>query len=224
MKEKLHFYVRLLTVRMPLMAVLWLFCQSAFSQNLRIDFNNQSTSGVDPTSTGWTGWTISDFSTGNATMDFSDYGITVAISHGEGTKGTRIKRVWEKAAIQSGNTVRLLLGDGIASYSGSSRATGGKVAIKITVSGLSAGTHSLQAYHNCPENDAGTVSLPLINVMVDGSDVQTGVAQSLRSRSLETAGKSYVEFDVSSPSQSVDITYYIGCKEFGSEIVSKKCL
>ena len=208
MKEKLHFYVRLLTVRMPLMAVLWLFCQSAFSQNLRIDFNNQSTSGIDPTSTGWTGWTISDFSTGNATMDFSDYGITVAISHGEGTKGTRIKRVWEKAAIQSGNTVRLLLGDGIASYSGSSRATGGKVAIKITVSGLSAGTHSLQAYHNCPENDAGTVSLPLINVMVDGSDVQTGVAQSLRSRSLETAGKSYVEFDVSSPSQSVDITYY----------------
>jgi hypothetical protein len=90
--------------------------------------------------------------------------------------------------------------------------TSGATKLDVTISGLAAGHHSLQAYHNCVEFDEGTALIPDIDIYVNGTKVMEGVKQSIRKSKFAEAGQSYVEFDVEE-GQPVTISYVSTPKE-----------
>ena len=65
--------------------------------------------------------------------------------------------------------------------------------LQFTISGLTPGEHTLTAFHN---NTDGTMSpgYPTVKVIVDGTTLASGVPQTIRAQSQETAGMSYVKF------------------------------
>ena len=64
--------------------------------------------------------------------------------------------------------------------------------IQFTISGLSAGKHTLTAYHN--NTDGMTDPYPTIRILVNGEQVASGIAQSIRAQTAEASGVSYIEF------------------------------
>ena len=172
----------------------------------KIDFDT-STTNPNPTSDGFTSWCPGEISSGN-TAQSTFTGVTVTISHGSGTTGNLIKENRWKDGTNSGDEERKLISDGIYSTNSGSHVSGGKVAITITVKGLSAGTHTLQAYHNNVDFTDGQYSLAPIYVSVGGTDVVSGIAQTARATTLASCAKTYVSFNVASSSTEVAITYY----------------
>ncbi|MBQ4175443.1 MAG: hypothetical protein II597_11695 [Prevotella sp.] len=79
--------------------------------------------------------------------------------------------------------------------------------MQVTITGLSAGMHTLQAYHNNVDYDPG-YTLPDMNVKVNGTDQIIGLAQSLRATTLAESTKSFVTFEVASMSSETVIIYY----------------
>ena len=93
--------------------------------------------------------------------------------------------------------------DGLVGYqNGHDIVTSGAVKIDVKISGLSTGTHTLQAYHN---NFEGLVA-PDIDVLVNGTVVLTGIKQTNRDVSTVTCGQSFVEFLVND-GESVTVSY-----------------
>ena len=184
----------------------------------KIDFDT-STTNPNPTSDGFTSWCPGEISSGN-TAQSTFTGVTVTISHGSGTTGNLIKENRWKDGTNSGDEERKLISDGIYSTNSGSHVSGGKVAITITVKGLSAGTHTLQAYHNNVDFTDGQYSLAPIYVSVGGTDVVSGIAQTARATTLASCAKTYVSFNVASSSTEVAITYYTITTTFTSTRLS----
>ena len=151
----------------------------------KIDFNNSS----DRTEDGYTAWPVGIESTLEKTVD----GITFTITRADGSAGLKIMGEWWKDGV---NKYSKLTSDGItvSGKEGDDKFTlrSGAVALQVVIKGLSAGTHSLMAYHN---NPAGFNGAPL-KVLVDGVTKQENVAQTNRAMSPSASGMSYVKFDV----------------------------
>lgn len=82
----------------------------------------------------------------------------------------------------------------------------GRVELQFTVSGLSAGTHTLLAYHN--NVDGWTAGqLPPISVMVDGKIVSTNVPQTQRAQKPSLSSYTYITFTAVAGTPVV-VTYY----------------
>ena len=179
--------------------VLMLYASNVSAQ--KIDFDNGTTN--NPTASGYTAWDITNGETVTNTFD----GVTISITNAEGSAGSKIKKNWNKNGVTIGTDEGRLVSDGISSFDGDSYIKSGSVAIQVIITGLSAGTHTLQAYHNNVDYEAGA-TLPAINVKVNGTDQLTGLSQSMRATTLAASTKSYVTFDVSSTSSETVIIYY----------------
>ena len=167
----------------------------------KIDFD-QGTSN-NPTASGYTAWNITNGETITNTFD----GVTITITNATGSAGSKIKKNWYKNGVTLGTDEARLVSDGISSFDGDDYIKSGSVAMQVTITGLSAGTHTLQAYHNNVDYDPG-YTLPDINVKVNGTDQITGLVQSMRATTLAASTKSFVTFDVASPSSETVIIYY----------------
>ena len=184
---------------------------SAGMQAQKIDFNNQAN--PSNTSTGYTGWDPMQL-TGTQTSSMTISGVTVTIGHASGTQATKVKSNWYANGVSKGSAITeesKLVCDGIYGmmsdddYGAYGRTTA-RVAISVKIKGLSAGTHGVTAYHNYV--DGGEVTLPTIGVAVNGETRQTGIAQTQREMTLSMAAHSFVSFEVASPDEEVELTYF----------------
>ncbi|MBQ4209866.1 MAG: hypothetical protein II658_02545, partial [Prevotella sp.] len=177
------------------MIVILLAVFNTLSWAQSIDFDNAKLK----TATNFTSWYVD----GEGTTKTIN-GVTFTLGTGSGSAATQLKGNWWK----DGVNYDMQVGDGLTAYNSSGgKPTSGSVSITVKIRGLSAGTHSLQAYHNYVEAD-GNYTVPPINVSVNGVVQVTGLQQSMRATSTSTSAKSYVTFNVGSTSQETTITYY----------------
>jgi hypothetical protein len=119
-------------------------------------------------------------------------GVTVKLAvSGSGVLGS----VWYKTGIQSPNYARLV-GDGV-SVTG---ATTG--AIQVTLTGLTAGTHTLLAYHN----GVDVTALAPLSVTVDGTKQIASLQPTNRALSTNASAYSFVTF-AAAVGKSVNVLY-----------------
>ncbi len=102
--------------------------------------------------------------------------------------GSALKGDWYKAGIQAPSYARLV-GDGLTVDGGDPGA-----AIKLTISGLSAGSHTLLTYHNVTQSPDSNTFAP-VNISVNGVSVTTGLVPSVRALATADATSSYLTFD-----------------------------
>lgn len=166
----------------------------------KIDFhmlNRSEAEGLEP---GYTAWVVTEAESATKTFD----GVTVTVS-ADPTVGTGagihvISKYWKQGVVNFGYK---LLGDGLLICGDDhSNVTEGAVKLDVKVEGLSAGQHSLQAYHNNVEGQ----DCPPIDIYVNGERILSGVVQSNRKGTIDESGKSYVEFSVKD-GEAVTISY-----------------
>ena len=170
-------------------------------QAQKIDFDQSGRRTDEVTQTGFSSWQVGQLSyNGSASTTVNGVRVTVKNS----TNGYDLRTGWYKANILKDK----LINDGIHHDGNPLRGT----SITITVSGLSNGNHSIQAYHNNPDGVAGMGN---ITVVVNGSK-KAVVAPSSRAASTSQAAKSYVSFSGSSATivYSSNTDFYINSLEF----------
>ena len=177
-----------------LFAALMAMSEQVMAQSIDFDNSNKQTA------TGFTSWYVD---TDGTTKSF-DNGVQITLGTGSESAATTLKGNWWKDGV---NKYDVQVCDGVTAYAGNNKPTSGKVSITVTIKGLSAGTHTLQAYHNYVEADK-SYKVPPINVAVNGVDQVTGIAQTMRATSITESAKSYVTFSVTGTSQETVITYY----------------
>lgn len=155
----------------------------------KIDFN---LSGKENTSTeeGFTSWAVGRSKT--ATKEFD--GVTIKAEAVAGTAANGINNNWWKDGVSKYSK---LVSDGVFSaYIDSkndySYSASEPMGIQFTISGLSAGKHTLTAYHN--NTDGMTDPYPTLRILVNGEQVASGIVQSIRAQTAEASGVSYIEF------------------------------
>ena len=195
------YYYKLRLMRKTIITLLAIGCWALGVQAQNIDFDNNS----KKTAQNFTSWVVATGASSSQT--FGDVKIT--IKNGKGSTGTCVYANWWKDGV---NKYDVLVNDGVTSKvlqsDGNRTEPKGQVVLELTVTGLSAGHHTLQAYHNNVDYNPGTVVLPTINVAVDGKDVVTGVEQTCRAQKASAAAHSSFGFDVESPTKAVVITFY----------------
>ncbi len=190
---------------------LFFYASHALAQNTKIDFDkfhaNPSVQ-ASYTSDGYTSWVINNIAT-SVSKTF-DTGVTLKISHGRNTTSTNISNNGNSGGIGSTKTAESnLVSDGITSYiSGNTKNQSGCVSIIVTISGLTIGNHSVQAYHNYVEaSELDNAIVPPIQVKV-GNYTSNLITQTLRKSTLSESARSFVSFNVTSTNQEIEIEYY----------------
>ncbi len=155
----------------------------------KIDFN---LSGKENSSTeeGFSSWAVGRSKT--ATKEFD--GITIKAEAVTGTAANGINNNWWKDGVSKYSK---LVSDGVFSaYIDSkndySYSASEPMGIQFTISGLKAGKHTLTAYHN--NTDGMTNPYPTLRILVNGEQVASGIAQSIRVQTAEASGISHIEF------------------------------
>lgn len=178
----------------------------------RVDFNLPGRQPGQVTADGFTPWAIGPGSESTLSLE---NGVKVSVACKSDDKQARVLSHWWKDG-----THRLdkLVGDGIAALREGrnnipQQVEKGNVELCITLSGLSAGQHSLLAYHNNPEGLKG----PDVEVLVNGVSVLKDVRQTVRSQRATESGQSYVTFEVKK-GKDVTISYRSMMKAKGAEM------
>ena len=184
---------QLLTVAMCLIA-LGIHAQS-------IDFDLVNKTGI--TETNYSTWAVATGASAEATFG----GVSISVTNGAHSTADVIQSNWWKDGV---NKYSKLIGDGITPKvlltDGNRVEPTGRVELQFTVSGLSAGTHTLLAYHN--NVDGWTAGqLPPISVMVDGKVVSTNVPQTQRAQKPSLSSYTYITFTAVAGTPVV-VTYY----------------
>lgn len=155
----------------------------------KIDFN---LSGKENTSTeeGFSSWAVGRSKTATKAFD----GITIKADAVSGTAANGINNNWWKDGVSKYSK---LVSDGVFSaYINASNdysySDSEPMGIQFTVSGLKAGRHTLTSYHN--NTDGLTDPYPTLRITVNGKEVASGIAQTIRSQTAEASGMSYIEF------------------------------
>ena len=142
----------------------------------KIDFN---LTGKENSSTedGYTSWSFGR-TTSAQTKTFDGITVKVEAVKGNGFAGNGCNCNWWKDGV---NKYSKLISDAVYpvildSDNNYSASTSSPMGLKFTITGLSAGTHTLTAYHN---NTDGTLTpgYPDVKVKVNGEEKQTGVKQ-----------------------------------------------
>ena len=200
-------------------SIFMMLCCACIVSAQKIDFDISGKTG-QALQEGFVEWVVPEGV--SDTKDF-DGGIQVTVSAAQGTNPMdaahnddeirHVKTEWWKNGITSGNDGARILGDAlIITGDDHSYVTSGATKLDVTISGLKAGHHSLQAYHNCVEYEENQGAIPDIDIYVNGIKVIEGVKQSIRKSKFAEAGQSYVEFDVTE-GQSVTVSYVSTPKE-----------
>lgn len=177
----------------------WAMNANVQAQN--IDFDNNS----KKTAQNFTSWFVPTGA--SASQNFGE--VKISMKNGKGSTANCVYANWWKDGV---NKYDVLVNDGVTAKvlqsDGNRIEPKGQVVLELTVTGLSAGHHTLQAYHNNVDYNEGTVVLPTVNVAVDGKEVVTGVEQTCRAQKASAAAHSSFGFDVESPEKAVVITFY----------------
>ena len=165
-------------------------------QAQRIDLNNSQ----NRTEEGYTAWTIGTTTRATISVD----GITIVATIDGIQQSRTLKGEWWKDGV---NKHSKLVCDGVGVYgldgnNNTPQLQEGETGIKLTITGLSAGTHSLLAYHNNPSGYQG----PNLKVLVDGTEVLTDVVQTNRAQTTTQSGQSYIKF-TAQEGQAVEVIY-----------------
>ena len=163
----------------------------------KIDFNlpgKESQSLED----GYANWALGRTASGEDTFTSNEgNAVSIKVESVEGTEGNAVFCNWWKDGV---TRYSKLVSDGIYpiilgndnNYTWSSSKPMG---LKFTISGLSAGKHTLTAYHNNTDGKLSP-SYPTVKVVVDGTTLQQGIAQTIRAEKTADAGMSHVQFQV----------------------------
>lgn len=175
-----------------LCALCALWCVSSFGAVdkpvIRIDFNEPSRKNSEVLENGFTAWPVpKDCHTTSLEVD----GIQFRIDGDHNMRGG-----WNKAFVQAAVENSKLLGDGI---SFEDKATDGS--ITLTISGLPAGEHSIQTYHNTWQDPETTCGWP-IYIYCNGELTET-LERTFRQTSMGDAAIKTCLFHVNGESDSV---------------------
>lgn len=171
---------------------------------LKVDINRNTNNADVVTETGYVKWSQDNTnaaSTGTAavsrsftTADGENVVVTLAqTAESASAGGTGLLSNWYKAGAEGSAK---LVSDGIT-VAPANLATGGQIVMTIT--GLSAGPHTLLTYHNAWDNLAAG-SLGPIDIRVNGALAVDDLQPSIRAASKIAAASAYLEFSVSGPS------------------------
>jgi len=183
----------------------------------QIDFNMTNRQESEVNQEGWTPWAVTQQQ--SETKEIDGIKITVAATG----NSTQLRSQWSKNDVKSGIANMQMLGDGVAAYivdegNNTPNQTDKSMSISLTISGLSAGRHTVQAYHNGVN---GYKNIAPIDVYVNGTLVENDIIQSENVTSIDKAGLSYITIDVEE-GKDVTITYSSDPKEgttYGSSLV-----
>lgn len=156
----------------------------------KIDFNLAGRSENQVTESGYTAWAVNTATTNQLSLS---NGVTITLK--TTVSGQTMKSNWWKDAVSSKNSK--LVGDCVAVYGldadgNTPQLTSVSSTLEMVLTGLSAGEHSVLAYHNV--TDGNQTNPAKINVSVNGEQVLSGVVQSSRELIPSATGQSYVKF------------------------------
>lgn len=163
----------------------------------KIDFNlpgKESQSLED----GYANWALGRTASGEDTFTSNDgNAVSIKVESVEGTEGNAVFCNWWKDGV---TRYSKLVSDGIypiilGSDNNYTWSSSKPMGLKFTISGLSAGKHTLTAYHNNTDGKLSP-SYPTVKVVVDGTTLQQGIAQTIRAEKTADAGMSHVQFQV----------------------------
>lgn len=158
---------------------------------IQIDFDEASRQSSEVTEPGWSAWPVADVASESKTVS----GITFKVSK-NGSVGTSLTTDWAKALVQAPNYARVI-GDGLIVAGGNS---GGS--IKLEISGLNTGSHSLLSYHNTTDGNQWAE----VSVSVDGTTKVTDLKPTNKVLLIDNAAYSYVTFTATA-GKTVTILY-----------------
>lgn len=179
---------------------------------LKVDLNRDSRNTVTETEPGYTrwvqpgnSWSVSGTATASNTFTTAA-GETVTVTFAQtalsqSRGGSGLLSNWYQVGAQG--AAAKLVSDGIT-VNPATLATGGEIVMTIT--GLSAGAHTLLTWHNAWDNLAAG-SMGPIDVFVNGIESASGLTPSIRAATNAAAPVSYVEFTVSGPSSVTTILF-----------------
>ncbi len=169
------------------------------AQNIDFDLPGKTTPGKD-TEINYISWDVPRAQSDTKTLD---NGMTITISAG-GAAGD-VGSSWNKTDVET-NGLRVIADEVLATNlenGNLTQITDAGTSLILTITGMTAGTHTLKAYHN---NSDKNQTQPDIEVKVDGQVVATGVKFTSAARSNAEAGTSFITFNVTEV-QPVVITY-----------------
>ena len=172
---------------------------SVQAQNIDFDFPGKVTPGKH-TEVNYISWAVPREVSDTKTFD---NGMTITIS--AGGAAADVGSNWSKTDVET-NGLRIIADEVLATNivdGNLTQITEGSTSLILNITGMTAGKHSLKAYHN---NSDKNQTQPDIEVRVDGAVVATGVKFTSSARSNAEAGTSFITFNVTE-GQPVVITY-----------------
>ena len=169
------------------------------AQNIDFDLPGKTAPGKD-TEVNYISWAVPRAASDTKVLD---NGMTLTIA--AGGAAADVGSDWSKTDVET-KGLRLIADEVLATNiegGNLTPITDQSTSLILTITGLSAGRHSLKAYHN---NHSANQVQPDIEVLVDGTVVATGVTFTSAAQSNREAGMSYITFDVTAD-QPVVITY-----------------
>ena len=151
---------------------------------VKLDFNEASRKAEEVCEPGYTHWPVGK-STTSDTKEFE--GVTFTLTSERGVRGS-----WSKALVQAAENNARFTMDGIVMESDKSAGE-----FSFTLTGLPAGEHTLQTYHNEWNDPDQFCSLP-IHIFLNGQEVAT-VNRSWRESAIGDVASAMITFNVSGP-------------------------
>lgn len=177
----------------------------------RIDFNNSGRSESEGLEPGYVAWTFGRVKSAQKTFATpAGDSISITISATPGMEGNGIQtKYWKQGVVNYkaklvGDQVSVINAPDTTDYSDCEDVTQGQCGLRLVVSGLTAGRHTLLSYHNACDKITGTLA-PL-SVLVGGKVVATGIRPTMREQLTSNAAYAYIQFDVSE-GQTITIDY-----------------
>ncbi|MCR5394450.1 MAG: hypothetical protein K6E86_03565 [Bacteroidales bacterium] len=178
-----------------------------------IDFNFANRSEAEVNEPDYVPWAVNQVA---SEADTLDNGLVVIVS--ASGNATQLRSQWNKNTCQAGKngqTGLRLMGDGVAAFivdedNNTPTLTDTPTSIQVIVKGLSAGSHSVAAYHVW--KDAITGEMPKIQLELNSKVVQTNVEYAnvknpVTDLKMADAPFSYVEFEIENDGDSVTLNY-----------------
>ena len=169
------------------------------AQNIDFDLPGKQTPGKD-TEINYTSWAVPRAESDTKTFD---NGVTITITAGGGA--AHVGSSWNKTDVET-KGLRVIADEVLATNlvdGNLTQITDASTSLTLTITGLTAGPHSLKAYHN--NSDKNQVQ-PDITISVNGEVVATGQKFTSAAQSTVEAGTSFITFEAVD-GEPVVITY-----------------
>ncbi|MDS0528309.1 hypothetical protein NNC19_21720 [Clostridium sp. SHJSY1] len=153
-------------------------------KSIKVDIGPNTNGRTDMYTDSWNNWVVNNGNSAETTYN----GVKFKVSNG-GSTGSGIKAGWYKGLIQSSLNSPTKTLDGLTV----DNSTSGGV-IKLEITGLSAGTHTLTTWHSFYDNVKGST----MSLSVDGTVKAKGIKGPTRVTDDDAAGRAYVSFNATS--------------------------